>query len=246
MPLSAAAFQAPVADAQPVTFSEPGSNVNVREMPRLNSLEQIAVFSGPLSGSLPPVSDSAQHIPYEPRTFDQGTGASGRLTEAAGSNNAPEQPIAERPDDANALEFVDGPMPLPGSHSSGPLLEAAFEYGGPGYAEDLISGSLETQRLPARRNPDLTDRITSTNLASERAERVQVAGRSRRSSAARTPAQGTPVSRQQVSSPAARASGRADADDPVQKMKQLKAMLDAGLIDHDDYEAKKADILSRL
>ena len=246
MPLSAAAFQAPVADAQPVTFSEPAGNHNTRAMPRLNSLEEIAVFSGPLSGSLPSISESAQHSPYEPRIVDQGTGASGRQSESPGSSYVPEQPTDERPDDANALDFADGPMPLPGSHSSGPLLEAAFEYGGPGYTEDMISGSLETQQLSARRVADLTDRITSTNLAGEKAERVQVAGRSRRSSAVRTPAQSPPVSRQQGSSPAARPSGRADADDPVQKMKQLKAMLDAGLIDHDDYEAKKADILSRL
>lgn len=36
------------------------------------------------------------------------------------------------------------------------------------------------------------------------------------------------------------------ADDPVKKMKQLKEMIDAGLINEEDYELKKSEILSRL
>ncbi len=35
-------------------------------------------------------------------------------------------------------------------------------------------------------------------------------------------------------------------DDPVQRLQQLKAMLDEGLITADEYEAKKAEILGRL
>lgn len=35
-------------------------------------------------------------------------------------------------------------------------------------------------------------------------------------------------------------------DDPVHKMMQLKQMLDAGLINEEDYQSKKADILSRI
>jgi cytoskeletal protein CcmA (bactofilin family) len=35
-------------------------------------------------------------------------------------------------------------------------------------------------------------------------------------------------------------------DDPQQKLKQLKAMLDEGVITEKDYEAKKADILSKM
>ncbi|MBF6613443.1 MAG: PH domain-containing protein [Chloroflexi bacterium] len=38
----------------------------------------------------------------------------------------------------------------------------------------------------------------------------------------------------------------ASADDPVKKMKQLKEMIDAGLINQEDYELKKSEILSRL
>ena len=35
-------------------------------------------------------------------------------------------------------------------------------------------------------------------------------------------------------------------DDPLQKLQQLKAMLDGGLITPDEYAAKKADILSKM
>ncbi len=44
-------------------------------------------------------------------------------------------------------------------------------------------------------------------------------------------------------------SGRAPATqgaDQVERLRQLKAMLDAGLISADDYEAKKSEILSRI
>jgi hypothetical protein len=36
------------------------------------------------------------------------------------------------------------------------------------------------------------------------------------------------------------------SEDPVQKLKQLKEMMDAGLITETEYEAKKAEILSRM
>jgi hypothetical protein len=35
-------------------------------------------------------------------------------------------------------------------------------------------------------------------------------------------------------------------EDPVQKLKQLKSMLDAELISQDEYDQKKADILSQM
>jgi len=35
-------------------------------------------------------------------------------------------------------------------------------------------------------------------------------------------------------------------EDPVQKLKQLKDMLDTGLISQEEYDSKKADILSRM
>jgi hypothetical protein len=123
--------------------------------------------------------------------------------------------------------------------SSGPLLEAAYENGTPVYPEEMVSGGLDTQNLYSQRAGDAADRITSTNLNGQTDGRGQAGGRSRRPAG---------VSRPPVT-PAARnrqAAARPEADDPVQKMKQLKAMLDAGLIDGADYEVKKAEILSRL
>jgi hypothetical protein len=39
---------------------------------------------------------------------------------------------------------------------------------------------------------------------------------------------------------------QAIADDPLQKMRQLKEMLDAGLISESEFNTKKADLLSRM
>jgi len=46
--------------------------------------------------------------------------------------------------------------------------------------------------------------------------------------------------------PAAPAQAPAASEDPTQKLKQLQEMLDSGLITEADYEAKKAEILSRM
>jgi hypothetical protein len=43
-----------------------------------------------------------------------------------------------------------------------------------------------------------------------------------------------------------RATGSQPADDPLQKLKMLKGMLDAGLINESEYNTKKADLLSRM
>lgn len=45
--------------------------------------------------------------------------------------------------------------------------------------------------------------------------------------------------------PAASAAS-VSADDPMQKLQQLKAMLDSGLITADEYASKKADILAKM
>jgi hypothetical protein len=42
------------------------------------------------------------------------------------------------------------------------------------------------------------------------------------------------------------ASAPSPASDPVAKLQQLKAMLDGGLITADEYNSKKADILSKM
>jgi hypothetical protein len=256
MPLSAAAFQAPVADPQPVTLSEANTDQSTRSMPRLSSLEQIAVFSGPLSGRLSAIHDSVPLSPYEPRLVQPARGASSPSTNGnipAGANGNGHHPAISRfapePEEAtpaaqNQVEeygdaLDDGQVPLPGSRSSGPLLEAMYDNGRPIYSSNLVSGSLETQELTASRLGDMVDRITSTNLAAHNGDHNQTAGRTRR------PVASAGKSRQAVA-PGSKGQARSDADDPVQKMTQLKAMLDAGLIEREDYEAKKADILSRL
>ena len=47
-------------------------------------------------------------------------------------------------------------------------------------------------------------------------------------------------------SASARVTDPQPTDDPLQKMKQLKGMLDAGLITESEYNAKKADLLSKM
>ena len=42
------------------------------------------------------------------------------------------------------------------------------------------------------------------------------------------------------------AASAAQASDPMAILKQLKGMLDAGLILQSEYDAKKADVLSRM
>lgn len=55
----------------------------------------------------------------------------------------------------------------------------------------------------------------------------------------------TPMAAAAMQTPAPAAAGSA-AQDPVQKLGQLKQMLDGGLITAAEYEAKKAEILSRM
>jgi hypothetical protein len=50
----------------------------------------------------------------------------------------------------------------------------------------------------------------------------------------------------QLSMPQGAQAPAAPVDDPVQRLKRLKEMLDAGLITSQEFEAKKADILSRM
>ena len=49
-----------------------------------------------------------------------------------------------------------------------------------------------------------------------------------------------------MSPPSVLTSDPQPTDDPLQKMKQLKGMLDAGLINESEYNTKKADLLSRM
>jgi len=52
--------------------------------------------------------------------------------------------------------------------------------------------------------------------------------------------------RARITGAIAHASSPATQDDPVKKLKQIKEMLDAGLIDRAEYNSKKIELLSRM
>lgn len=79
-------------------------------------------------------------------------------------------------------------------------------------------------------------------FAHEMEERVREARRARDLEEKRAAAGGIVVS----SGPAADANGGARHEDVVQRLKSLKQMLDAGLISAGEYEAKRAEIVSRM
>ncbi len=54
------------------------------------------------------------------------------------------------------------------------------------------------------------------------------------------------MAQQTFTQPAAPAAPAAPADDPIATLTKLKQMLDAGLIEQSEYDAKKADILSKM
>jgi hypothetical protein len=140
----------------------------------------------------------------------------------------------------SANNMGDG-MPVPGTTSSGPLLEASLSDGllTGGLDSSLNSGGLPTQQLYLESPLDMdSDRPTDINLgdygvsgplSSKNGTSGQVKGHTRA-------AGGGPRSGQ----------AKNPADDPINKMKQLKMLLDSGFITADDYEAKKADILARF
>ncbi|MEP6774841.1 MAG: SHOCT domain-containing protein [Chloroflexota bacterium] len=148
---------------------------------------------------------------------------------------------------------ADAYLPVPGSMTSmasGPLLAASSNMDHD--LEDVYknTGPMPTQRLEGDPQFDQTDRPTSINLSmSSIPSRGELAkdwgGMSPTSQVSRTssddqrkPRLGNATNRT--------ANPKAPADDPIAKMKQLKALLDAGFIDDEDYAAKKAEILSRI
>jgi len=81
------------------------------------------------------------------------------------------------------------------------------------------------------------------SFAQEMEERVREERRARDMEEKRATAGGIVL---QGGLPTAPAPAPAPQEDPMQKLKKLKDMLDAGLITAQEYEAKKADILSRF
>jgi hypothetical protein len=313
---AAAAFQSPsTTDVQPVTMRETITDPHLRPTPPMPTLEQIAVFSGPLTFnhlsskeisaplehySLPPDSrassgqlsqwpvsgslsaDSAndgeswhsqlrqvQDIAEVDKVFANGvddtslTGA--RQNNKKGAAKEDKNKPAQLPDDLDTpVDLTDaigymlptspnlasGPLPLPGSLTSGPLLPAAPSSSNEtelfSQTSDIDNENLSTQLLyfdPALESD--ADRPTDINLGQYVTETSQ-ASRNGKKSTAPTGAKST-SGRSSGAGPSSRSSQpKSGADDPISKMKQLKMLLDAGFINEADYEAKKADILARF
>jgi hypothetical protein len=283
MSLSAAAFQAPaVAEPQPVTFRDTDTDLQLRPTPPLTTLEQIAVFSGPLSFQQPtrvstPLNTVPESTPepaqaeaeassaaptpvYHPVAPDPYAQIPGRTSGPLNNSFSQfgddgkygaldlsfelpprwDQPLM-LPDELvdsprtgpmpqDALPMPEVALPVPGSSvASGPLMDALP-------SDDDESGTLSTQLLNVDLYMDM-DRNTQINLAQyglpERSN-----GRANRTQPV------MPEIKPTKKQPPTRTASR--TDDPLAKMTQLKMMLDAGLITSEDYEQKKAEILSRL
>jgi len=304
MQFSAAAFQAPVvSDGQQVTIRNTDTDPHMRPTPALPTLEQIAVFSGPLTFSQIPSGGISSPLDQFPLVSDQsssplgklpGSGPLSQLSEAnSASLTASNADTAGGP--SNGYSFQANPsgslngtgpvvrgsgplmspveteqqrehldtlmaisemmsdvvttdpnmgndlMAVPGSLSSGPLLEASFgEISGQGGMDSsLNSGGLPTQQLylESPLNGDL-DRPTDINLGLYSVSGPLSSGEVNGvpSKATRVPSSTSPRLTQ----------SRGNPDDPIAKMKKLKMLLDSGFITQEDYEAKKADILERF
>jgi hypothetical protein len=322
MQFSAAAFQAPaMADAQPVSIRDTDTEPHMRPIPPLTTLEQIAVFSGPLAFDQIPTHDiSAPLNQYPLSATKPGSGplpglsahASGGLSPSALRSSAPLRPAdapgsgplssstsgptsgslpdylldvipeasangsatrssaplhsgglteAETEQQRDRLDTLvamsdmmsnivpvpvtdtEGGMPVPGSTSSGPLLEASLGEGAltEGLDSSLNSGGLPTQRLYMESPLDMdSDRPTDINLGD-----YGVSGPLSSKNGKNGPAKGSPRAAG-VAGPSRSGQSKNNPDDPINKMKQLKMLLDSGFITQDDYEAKKADILARF
>jgi Short C-terminal domain len=163
------------------------------------------------------------------------------------SNSHPTEPMGS----------VDDFLPVPGSMTSGPLLAASANMDREMEDGYTNASPMATQRLDYEHQMDPGDRPTSINLtmssiptpSNERERRVSGWRNSETPSgqAPRTSGDDPKKPRGSGSSTFSRASSsKSAAEDPIAKMKQLKAMLDAGFITDEDYATKKAEILSRI
>ncbi len=82
-------------------------------------------------------------------------------------------------------------------------------------------------------------------IAQEMEEKVREERRIREMEETRAAAGGVVVQRPQEQVAVGSAVGQ-NSEDPMQKLAKLKGMLDAGLISSEEYDNKKADILSRM
>lgn len=149
---------------------------------------------------------------------------------------------------------IDAYLPVPGSMtslSSGPLLAASANLDHDMEDAYKNTGPMATQRLEGDLQFDQSDRPTSINLTMSNIPNREDDGHDWDARAVQSPqASRTAIEEQKkprAGNPAGRtATPKAPVDDPIAKMKQLKAMLDAGFITDEDYAAKKAEILSRI
>lgn len=134
-------------------------------------------------------------------------------------------------------------LPMPGSTASGPLLAAASEMDD--MLEDMYRNTspMSTQRLDYDAHPEDAELATRINLTLHNTPPNQMIPTRSTGSQNRTNTDELKASRPTGSRSS---SSRTKADDPIAKMKQLKALLDAGLITEEDYTSKKADILARI
>ncbi|MEO8288364.1 MAG: PH domain-containing protein [Chloroflexota bacterium] len=357
MQFSAAAFQAPaLAEAQPVVFRDTDTEPNMRTAPPLPTLEQIAVFSGPLGyqNSQSPeaasreneyqISDEMQTLKgnqisgaHKPGKSVETTGfsasdaapkatpavpvsrpplrytTSGALADLPQYNGEhdssyspdfhsgpladgvfgalPSSPLPQftehgvldgdgapvgpgalsvnsKPESAEDVPMQmgdimnimlppparvqSGPLPMPGSLTSGPLLSGRL-----GGLDDLDfsdsadgdddTGSLATQRLDLEGHAESdADRPTDINLGQYDVPTTRAPRKSKSSAAPKAPAAAPKSPAAKASTPASRPAAKSNADDPMSKLKQLKMLLDAGLITQEDYEGKKVEILSKF
>ncbi|MEO5952488.1 MAG: hypothetical protein ABIQ44_08505 [Chloroflexia bacterium] len=159
---------------------------------------------------------------------------SGPLYDPASANIHPTAPMG----------VEDYMLPMPGSTASGPLLAAAGDMDDA--MEDLYRNTspMSTQRLDYDAHPEDADLATRINLTLHNTRPNQMIQPRNASGLNRTNTDELKAPR--AASSRSSGSGRTKIDDPIAKMKQLKALLDAGLITEQDYSSKKGDILSRI
>jgi hypothetical protein len=189
--------------------------------------------------SAPAVPPSAYTTPYEE------VGENEPLFSLDTSNAHPTAPMGT----------VDDFLPVPGSMASGPLLAASSSMDHDTENGYKNASPMATQRLEYEHHIDPDDRPTSinltmSNLSQESSERPVSSWRNgvgTSNPASRAADEEPKKSRSNGSATSSRSSSaKAPVEDPIAKMKQLKALLDAGLITDEDYASKKAEILSRI
>jgi hypothetical protein len=214
----------PMDASAPTPTSEVGDPLYVEESNEPASAADVAL-AGSAEQAAPAVSEAAVQANVTATPID--------VLDGGFSNVRPTTP----------MEFKDYLLPVPGSMSSGPLLAASADMDA--QMEELYrhTNALATQRLDYEAQPEPGDVDTRINLALHNTPANQAPPTGRNSG---QHASGELKGGRTSNSRGTGGRSKSAADDPIARMKQLKALLDAGLITEDDYASKKADILSRI